>query len=116
MLASATLELKALEIEIEQEKLNATIKRASSGERIASCRAALDAAAADMAVANAILARSQADHTRTKTLHASGLIAQAAMERPNTALEVARQHTARACGNVGAARRSWRGAGGEPGS
>jgi hypothetical protein len=38
VLASATLELKALEIEIEQEKLNATIKRASSGERIASHR------------------------------------------------------------------------------
>jgi multidrug resistance efflux pump len=43
-----------------------------------------------------MLTRSEAEHARTKTLHASGLIAQAGMERCNTALEVARQDAARA--------------------
>ncbi len=95
-LGAATLELKALEIEIEREKLDAAIKRASSGERIASRRAAVDAAAADLGAAKAMLTRSEAEHARTKTLHASGLIAQAGMERSNTALEVARQDAARA--------------------
>ena len=95
-LGAATLELKALEIEIEREKLNATIKRVSGAERIASRRAAVDAAAADLGAARAMLTRSEAEHARTKTLHASGLIAQAGMERSNTALEVARQDAARA--------------------
>ena len=95
-LGAAMLELKALEIGVEREKLNARITQDMGGERIASRAAALDAAGADMAAANAMLLRSEADHSRNASLHASGLIAQAGMERSDTALEVARQTAARA--------------------
>lgn len=99
-LGAAKLELKALEIGIERERLNARITRARGGERVASRRAALEGAAADVAAANAMLARSEADHKRTATLHAAGLIAQAGMERSDTALEVARQGAARAVADL----------------
>lgn len=95
-LGAAMLELKALEIGIEREKLNARITRERGSERVAARRAALDAAGADVAAANAMLMRSAADHARTATLHATGLIAQAGMERSDTALEIARQDAARA--------------------
>ncbi len=95
-LGAAMLELKALEIGVEREKLSAHIMRTRGGERIASRQAALDAAAADVASANALLVRSEADHARATTLHGSGLIAQAGMDRSDASLEVARQDAARA--------------------
>lgn len=95
-LAAATLDLKSLEIGIEREKLSARIALAVGGERIASRRASLEAAAADVAAASAMLARSEADHVRAATLHASGLVAQAGMDRMDASLTVARQEAVRA--------------------
>lgn len=99
-LGAAKLELRSLEIGIESEKLNVRITRERGDERIASRRAALEAASADVATANAMLIRSEADHARTATLHASGFVAQAGMERSDAALEVARQATARAAADL----------------
>ncbi len=95
-LGAAMLNLKALEIGVEREKVKASIQQASGAARIAAGHAALDAAGADVSAANAMLLRAGADHARTARLHVSGLIAQAGMERSDTALEVARQTTARA--------------------
>lgn len=95
-LSAATLDLKALEIETERARLDADITRDRSVQRIASSHSSLNAAAADVAAARATLVRAEADHARTASLHASGLVAQAGMDRSIANLEVARQATARA--------------------
>lgn len=93
---AAALELKALEIGIARETLNAEITRASGGERVASRSASLASAGADVEAANAMLARSEADHARAVKLHGAGLVAQAGMDRADEALAVARQAALRA--------------------
>jgi membrane fusion protein (multidrug efflux system) len=95
-LAAATLDLRALEIETERARLDADVTRDRSRQRIASSHSSRDAAAADVAAARATLARAEADHARTSSLHASGLVAQAGMDRSIAALEIARQAAARA--------------------
>lgn len=95
-LEAATLELKALEIGIGRERLNAQITEARGGERVASRGAALESAGADVEAAKAMLARSEADHARAVKLHGAGLVAQAGMDRADEALAVAQQAAARA--------------------
>lgn len=95
-LGAATLELKALEIGIGRERLNAQIAEARGGERVASRSAALESAGADVEAAKAMLARSTADHARAVKLHGAGLVAQAGMDRADEALAVAQQAAARA--------------------
>lgn len=94
--AAATLELKALQVAVERQKLDADVIDARGHERIASREAALAAAAADLAAAQALLTRAEADHARTAALHDAGLIAQAGMDRSTAAREVALQAAARA--------------------
>jgi membrane fusion protein (multidrug efflux system) len=95
-LAEASLELKALDIEIAREKLTAEVMRERSGQRVAGRSSGRDAAAADVAAADAELARAEGEHRRASSLHASGLLADAAIERSAAALEVARQAALRA--------------------
>ena len=100
-LAEATLELKALDIEVAREKLNADVARERGGQRVAGRRSGLDSAAADVASARAELAQAEGEHRRTSALHASGLVADAVMERTTAALEVARQAALRADASLG---------------
>lgn len=95
-LAQATLELKALEIEVAREKLNVDVSRERGGQRVAGRRSDIDAAEAGIAAARAELARADADYARASALHASGLLADAALQKIETALEVARQAALRA--------------------
>jgi len=95
-LALATLELKALEITIERQRLDADVIDERGRERVASLEALLAAAAADLAAARAVLARTEADHARTTTLHRAGLVAQGGLDRSTAAREVARQAVVRA--------------------
>lgn len=95
-LADASLELKALEAQIEREKLRASLARSRGGSRIDSRRANLAAASADTVAARALLETAEAEHTRTATLRASGLVTQAAMDRATASLEAARQAALRA--------------------
>ena len=89
-LASASLDLRALEIAIARLRLEADIDRARGDSRIGGALSGLDAAQADIDAARASLAAAQADHARKQSLHASGLIADAAMDRAAEALELAR--------------------------
>lgn len=89
-LASASLDLKALEIAIARLHLEADVDRARGGSQIDAALSGLDAAQADIEAARTSLAAAQADHARKQTLHASGLIADAAMDRAGEALELAR--------------------------
>ena len=95
-LAEATLELKALDIAVAREKLNADVARERGGQRVAGRRSGLDYAAADVASARAELAQAEGENRRASALHALGLVADAAMERSAAALEVARQAALRA--------------------
>lgn len=95
-LAAASLELKAIEAQVEREKLRATLARSRGGNRIDARRASLAAASADTAAARALLETAEADHARTTTLRASGLVTQSAMDRATTSLEAARQAALRA--------------------
>ena len=80
-LGSASLDLKALEVAIRRMSRQADLDRARGGSRIAGARASLAAA--------------EAEHARKQILHASGLAADAAIDRAAEALEVARQAEAR---------------------
>ena len=95
-LAEASLELKALDIEIAREKLTADVSRERGGQRVAGERSGIDSATAVVAGAQAELARVEGEHRRAAALHASGLVTDAALERAAAALEVARQGVARA--------------------
>lgn len=95
-LAAASLELKALEAQVEREKLRASLARARGGSRIDSRRANLAAASADSVAAHALLETTEAEHARTATLRASGLVTQAALDRSTASLEAARQAALRA--------------------
>lgn len=105
-LAAATMELRALQIDIERQRLDADVIDARGRERAASREAALAAAAADLASAKAILARAEADHARTTALHGAGLVSQAGMDRSMAAMEVARQAAARAKADIASQRAS----------
>lgn len=94
--AAATLELKKLEADVARARLDEDLTRQRGEQRVAARQHALEAATADVAAAQAILARAEADHARTTSLHASGFVAQAGMDRSTAALEVARQAAARA--------------------
>lgn len=96
VLAAATLDLKALDIEIARETLNADILRERGGQRVEGRRSRLDSAAADVASARADLGRAEGEYRRASALHAAGLIADAGLERTVAALEVARQAALRA--------------------
>jgi membrane fusion protein (multidrug efflux system) len=95
-LAQATLELKALDIEIAREKLNADVSRERGGQRVAGRKSGIDAAEAGIAAARAELGRAEGEFNRASALHASGLVADAAMERATSAREIARQAALRA--------------------
>lgn len=95
-LAEASLKLKALEIEVEKTRLEAEITHDRGDQRMAGRRAGLDAAAADLSAAEAELRRAEQDQARTRTLHASGLVTDAALDRAVAALEVAQQAVLRA--------------------
>ena len=90
-LAQATLELKALEIEMARETLNVDVSRERGGQRVAARRSGLDVAEAAVQAAKAELERVQGDHARASALHASGLVSDAAIERSAATLEIARQ-------------------------
>lgn len=94
-LAGASLDLKALEIAIRRLRLEAEVERARGGSRIDAALSGLDGARADIAAARASLTAAQADHARKRALHASGLIADAAMDRAAEALELAQQGAVR---------------------
>ena len=94
-LASASLDLKALEVAIRRAEQQAELDRARGGSRIEGALSSLAAAQADIEGARASLAAAEAEHTRKQTLHASGLAADAAIDRATEALEVARQAEAR---------------------
>ncbi len=89
-LASASLDLKALEIAIARLRLEADVDRARGNSQIEAALSGLDGAQADIDAARASLIAAQADHARKQSLHASGLIADAAMDRAAEALELAR--------------------------
>lgn len=95
-LAAAALDLKAMEIGIARERLDAAMTRERGDARVNAQASGLDAAAADMAAAQAVLTRAEADQARAATLFAAGLVTRAAMDRSNATLEVARQAAARA--------------------
>lgn len=95
-LAAATLELKALEADVERGRMNADMTRARDGQRIAARQSSLDVAMADVAAARAALVRAEADHRRAAALHATGVVAQAALDRAIAAMETARQAQAAA--------------------
>lgn len=95
-LAQVSLELKALEIETSRETLNVDVSRERGGQRVAARRSGLEAASADLAAARAELDRASKEHARTRTLHASGLVSDAMLDRASAALEIARQAALRA--------------------
>ena len=94
-LGSASLDLKALEVAIRRMSRQADLDRARGGSRIAGALSSLEAAQAEIAGARASLAAAEAEHARKQILHASGLAADAAIDRAAEALEVARQAEAR---------------------
>ena len=94
-LASASLDLKALEIAITRMRREAELSRSRGASRIDGALSNLDAAQADIAASRASLAAAESDHARKLALHASGLVADAAMDRADAALEIARQDEAR---------------------
>lgn len=94
-LASASLDLKALDIAIERMRREAGVERSRGDSRIGAALSGLEAALADTAAARATLAATEADHARKQTLHDAGLIADTAMDRVSEALELARLDEAR---------------------
>jgi len=95
-LAALSLDLKAVEAEVEREKLRAGMSKAAGVNRVGSRKAALASAHADLAAAQALLETAQADFARTNTLKASGLVTQTMMDRASGRLETARQAEVRA--------------------
>lgn len=94
--AAATLELKALEAQVEREKLRAEVSRGRNASRIDGRRSSLSAASADIAAARVMLETAEADHDRAAQLHGAGLVTEAAMDRATAELEAARQALERA--------------------
>ncbi len=95
-LDAMTLDLEALEAQIEREKVRARLARALGGSRIDSSQSGLAASQAEAATARARLQATEADHGRTVKLQAVGLVTQAAMDRAIASLEAARQAVASA--------------------
>lgn len=89
-LASASLDLKALNIAIARIRREAQVERTRGDSRIEAALSNLDAALADTTAARATLAAATSEHARKQTLHSAGLIADAAMDRASEALELAR--------------------------
>ncbi|MDP3494163.1 MAG: HlyD family efflux transporter periplasmic adaptor subunit [Hyphomonadaceae bacterium] len=105
-LAATSLEMKALEAQIAQEKTRASLARSRGNSRVDGRRSGLAAAGADTVAARAMLQNAEADYARMRSLHASGFVSQAAMDRAATGLETARQSAARAEAAVGEGRAS----------
>lgn len=95
-LAAASLEVKALEAQIAREILRANIARSRGSSRVDGRRSSLAAASADTIAARVMLQTAEAEYARTTSLHASGLVAQAAMDRATASVEAARQSAVRA--------------------
>jgi membrane fusion protein (multidrug efflux system) len=99
-LASLSLDLKAIEAEIDREKLRASLSKTMGQSRVGSRKAELTAARADLSAAQALLETAEAEFARTGSLKASGLVTQSAMDRSAAQLEGARQSVARAYASV----------------
>jgi len=99
-LASLLLDLKAIEAEIDREKLRAGLSKTMGASRVGSREAGLAAARADLSAAQALLETAEAEFARSSSLKASGLVTQSAMDRSTTQLEAARQSAARARAGV----------------
>jgi membrane fusion protein (multidrug efflux system) len=100
VLASLSLDLKAIEAEIDREKLRAGLSKAMGENRVGSREAGLAAARADLSAAQALLETAEAEFSRTSSLKASGLVTQSTMDRSAAQFETARQSVARARAGV----------------
>ena len=103
-LGSASLDLKALEVAIRRMSQQAELDRARGDSRIEGALSSLDAAEAEISIARASLAAAEAEHARKQALHASGFVADAAIERAAGELEIARQAEARSVAMLGGRR------------
>jgi membrane fusion protein, multidrug efflux system len=99
-LASLALDLKAVEAEIDRERLRAGLSKSIGESRVSSREAGLAAARADLSAALALLETAEAEFSRASSLKASGLVTQSAMDRSAAQLEAARQSAARARASV----------------
>jgi membrane fusion protein (multidrug efflux system) len=95
-LATMSLELKAVEAEVEREKMRAQLAQEKGSNRIGASEAGLTAARADANAARVLLQTAEADHARTRTLKAQGLATQSAFDQSAMRLEAARQAVGRA--------------------
>jgi membrane fusion protein (multidrug efflux system) len=100
-LAAASLELKAIEAEIEREKLRAELAQTKGSNRVDASEAELSAARSDVDASRAMLATAEAEYERFRTLKDKGLATRSAFDQAAMRLEAARQAVGRASAAVG---------------